>query len=101
VTDLHKADPSLTSAKRFHNAVDTVARQPKDDVHAPIDEAFHQHIRCRQSHFTLRAVCLRKDHARRGSSALQAWHLHVFRERSMRALVHMAPHVITLPIARL
>jgi hypothetical protein len=40
----------LTRPQCFHDAVDAVARQAEDNADAPIDQAFHQHIRGRTGH---------------------------------------------------
>jgi hypothetical protein len=50
VAHLYEAHRGLPRAQGFHDAVDTVARQAEDRIHAPINDAFDQYIRSRPSH---------------------------------------------------
>jgi len=54
VARLYKADFVLTDPQRFHDAVNAVSRQPKDDIYSPIHQALDKNIGC--SHFRLRIV---------------------------------------------
>ena len=45
VAHLHKANPVLMSAQRFHDAVDAVAGQTENYLHTPINQRFGENIR--------------------------------------------------------
>ena len=44
MADLDKADTILAGPQRFHDAIDTVARQAEDEIHAPGDKFLDQEI---------------------------------------------------------
>ena len=39
-----ETDPVLGLAERFHDAVDAIAGQPKDRIHTPCKQSFHQYV---------------------------------------------------------
>src|SRR5437588_1346474 len=45
VTHLDETNLVLTYAQRFHDAVDAVSRETKDNVNTPIHQRFDEHIR--------------------------------------------------------
>src|SRR5438270_3768854 len=53
VTHLYEADLILARAQGFHDAVNAIARKPKDELHAPIDKAFNEHIGSSHIDFSL------------------------------------------------
>jgi hypothetical protein len=56
---LDKTDLLLVRAQRFHNAVDAVSRQTKNDIDSPIDQSLNQHI---GSSFGHRVISLSMDY---------------------------------------
>ena len=46
VPHLNKSNLVLVSSKRLHDAVDAVPRKPKNDLNAPINQRFDEHIGC-------------------------------------------------------
>jgi hypothetical protein len=45
VSDVNKSDVTLALSERFHNSVDSVARQSKNDRYVPSDETVDENIR--------------------------------------------------------
>src|SRR6184192_1194810 len=46
MSHLNKSNLVLVGSKRLHDAVDTVTRKPKNDLNAPINQRFDEHIGC-------------------------------------------------------
>src|SRR5438045_9668902 len=46
VPHLNKSNLVLVGSKRLHDAVDTIPREPKNNLNAPINQRFDEHIGC-------------------------------------------------------
>src|SRR5436309_13432530 len=60
MADLNEGDGVLTCSQRFHEAVDAVARQAKDDANAPVNQPLHEDIGRCSRHVSLRVSCVRQ-----------------------------------------
>src|SRR5256885_333376 len=59
VANLNERDALLPDAKRFHDAVDAVARKAEHNPHSPVDQSINEHVGSRLCHWSFSAAYAR------------------------------------------